>query len=123
MKKADKISMIKQRLMLLLAAAFCALVSVHESQFANVNLSENTPVQQTSTAENQDSQDSEKTYFSISIDAVVPFAVQAAEQALYFIYELFVPKDIMSFESVSVKPDLAHFTKVLLRQIISPNAP
>lgn len=74
-------------------------------------------------AQNEADTTGDETYFSVSVDAVVPFAVAITQHVLHVIYEfVFVEKSTIT-DLISNIAQNFHFREILLEQIISTNAP
>ncbi|TFV95548.1 hypothetical protein E4S40_04835 [Algoriphagus kandeliae] len=113
-QKSNTNKLWQRRLTLVLAMLLCFFVASVEY------VAEQEPVK----VENHQSSDSgDFTVLSMAVDAVVPFAVQITQTALYFIY------DIISFEprtfvvsTVSVPQD-NQLVQILFERIISTQGP
>lgn len=113
------IHLIQQRISFLLVFVFCLLTSGLE--YLPMEEKVGKTHSEVSTSEKDTS--SNQTYLSVSVDAVVPFALALSQQIYHFIYELIFPeKSIFSTIVVTVAKNL-NFREILLEQIISTNAP
>ncbi|MCS5491137.1 hypothetical protein [Algoriphagus limi] len=113
-QKSNKNKLWQRRLTLVLAMLLCFFVASVEY------VAEQEPVK----VENHQNPDSgDFTVLSMAVDAVVPFAVQVTQTALYFIY------DIISFEprtfvvSAVTVPHYNQLVQILFERIISTQGP
>lgn len=98
---------------------FCLLTSgleyLPQSQEIRTNANE--------ISQNESENNENQTFISVSVDAVVPFAVALSQQILHVIYELvFVEKSTITTVVSKIAKNF-HFREILLERIISTNAP
>jgi uncharacterized membrane protein len=118
-QRRKNIHLIQQRISFLLVFVFCLLTSGLEYLPLEEKVGKSTA--EIATAEKDTT--SNETYLSVSVDAVVPFALALSQHVYHVIYELLFPeKSIFSTIVVSVAKNL-HFREILLEHFISKNAP
>ncbi|MGM0943754.1 MAG: hypothetical protein ACQEW9_01145 [Bacteroidota bacterium] len=111
--KKQNNKLIQQRLMVVLALLFCFFVSSVEY----------TGYEESLHSEQQTPADTQDTFLSVAVDAVVPFALEVTQTAFYLIYE------IVNFEPRSFAEDLVELfdynqhVQILFERIISTKGP
>ncbi|MFD2034127.1 hypothetical protein ACFSKL_04955 [Belliella marina] len=119
-REERNISLLKQRITLLMVMFFCMLISGME-YFPN-QVSEDSKTNRETKTEKESPQQNQ-TFLDVAVDAVVPFVTSLGQQTLYIIYE------IINFESVSISKTAnqvllnLEFREILFERIISTNAP
>lgn len=110
---------IKQRISFLLVLFFCLLTSGLEY----LPQVQDSKTHKNELSHNDTDASGDESYFSVSVDAVVPFAVAVTQHVLHVIYEfIFVEKSTVTALIRNIAQNF-HFREILLEQIISTNAP
>lgn len=110
---------LKQRISFLLVLLFCMLTSGVE-YLPQLQQSSTTS---TELSQNDSDKDGEQTFLSVSVNAVVPFAVAISQHVLHVIFEFVFTEKSKVSTVVSTIAQNFHFREILLERIISTNAP
>jgi hypothetical protein len=112
-------NVVKERLTILLVFFFCILISSSEYIIDDSQAG----VDQEQQASADEGSAEQETFFSASVDAVVPFVFTTVDHAFHLIYELVGFEAIVYSTGAVIVKHPTYFSEILLERIISTNAP